>query len=110
MTTTFGPLRRDDLDEAAHLFGACEESSRGVEEAREWLGELLEDPALVALVARRLGTLVGVGLASSTGWSRPGPAQRCELCLHPSHRALEPRLREALELALTAGSMQQNAA
>ncbi len=106
--TTIGLLRRGDVAEAALLFGECEQ--RGVEEAREWLSELLEDPGLIAIVARRRGSLVGVGLASSAGWLDHGPAHGCELCVHPRHRALEPRLREALELALWAETLHRHAA
>jgi hypothetical protein len=110
MRTRIGLLGRDDLHGAALLFAECEASGRGEQEAREWLRELLEDPGLVAVVARARGRVVGIALASSTSWSERGASARCELCLDPAHAALEPRLHETLELALQAESLQRRAA
>jgi hypothetical protein len=110
MAVSLDLLRPRDLDGAARLLGEHEESGRGVEAAREWLEELLRDPAVLVVVGRERGAVVGIALASSTDWSGRSAGEACELYVEPDKRGLEPRLRESVELLLWAESLLRRAA
>ncbi|MGZ4360369.1 MAG: hypothetical protein ACXVZO_00095 [Gaiellaceae bacterium] len=103
-------LRPADLEDAARLYGACEDSGRGEQEALEWLRELSDGPELVALVARDGGELAGIAIASSAAWSSSGPTRGWELCVRPSCPEVGARLDEALELVLWAEGSRRHAA